>query len=173
MHAEIQQLVPELFWIWTLRQAMQISSSMQCQKPHHTLLHVENQDNPPSTTPTNAYERVIAAVGLKTNSLLMTCRVMVSAADGTSVKARAILDSTSSALFLSERLAQSLYLPRSNQNARIAGISHKFPIQSITTFNITAVRSSSKKIGVTAVIIPRVTCDLPPAVWTSWLSCRL
>ena len=104
------------------------------------------------------------AIGLKLNSLLMTCRILVSAPDGTSVEARAVLDSASSASFISERLAQSLCLPRSNQNARIsgiAGISHKSPIQSIATFNISAVRSSSKKIGVTAVIVPRVTCDLP------------
>ena len=37
----------------------------------------------------------------------------------------------------------------------ITGISHKSPIQSITTFNIAAVRSLGKKIGVTAVIFPR------------------
>jgi hypothetical protein len=89
---------------------------------------------------------------------------MVSALDGSSVEARAILDSASSASFISEHLTQSLCLPRYNQNARIsgiAGISHKSPAQSITTFDITAVRSSSEKIGVTAVVIPKVTCDLP------------
>ena len=94
----------------------------------------------------------------------MTCRVMVSAPDGSSVEARAILDSALSVSFISERLAQSLCLPRSNQNARISGIAgilHKSPIQSITTFHIAAAWSSSKKIGVTAVIVPRVTCDLP------------
>ena len=148
-----------------VRQCKSLHRCKKCQKPHHTLLHID--ETPPTPPPTNSAEKPVVsntAVGLKSNSLLMTCRVMVSAPDGSSVEARAILDSASSASFISERLAQSLCLPRCSQNARIsgiAGISHKSPIQSITTFDITAVRSSSEKIGVTAVIVPRVTCNLP------------
>ena len=151
-----------------VRQCKSLHRCKKCQKLHHTLLHVESQgETPPSLRPTNTTEKPVVsntAVGLKSNSLLMTCHVLVSAPDGSSIEARAILDSDSSASFISERLAQSLCLPRSNRNARISGItgiSHKSPIQSIATFNISAVRSSSKNIGVTAVIIPRVTCDLP------------
>ena len=105
-----------------------------------------------------------AATGLKTDCLLMTCRVLVGGPDGTTVEARAILDSASSVSFVSERLTQGLRLSRSSQNARIsgiAGLSHKSPIQSITNFSISAVKSASKKINVTAVVVPQVTCDLP------------
>ena len=151
-----------------VRQCKSLHRCKKCQKPHHTLLHVEGQgETPPTPPPTNTIEKPVVsntAVGLKSDSLLMTCRVLVSALDGSSIEARAILDSASSASFISERLAQSLCLPRSNRNARIlgiAGISHKSPIQSVATFNISAVRSSSKKISVTAVVVPRVTCDLP------------
>ena len=140
----------------------------RCQRPHHTVLHVDRQVTAPSSSlPTEASETPVvsnAAVELKSNSLLMTCHVMVTARDGSSIEARAILDCASSSSFVSERLAQSLCLPRCTQNARISGIggiSHKSPVQSVTTFDISAVRSSSKKIGVTAVIVPRVTCDLP------------
>ena len=127
-----------------VRQCKSLYRCKKCQKLHHTLLHIESQSETPPSTPTNTSEKPVVsstAIGLKSNSLLMTCRILVSAPDGTSVEARAVLDSASSASFISERLAQSLCLPRSNQNARISGIagSHKSPIQSIATFNISAV----------------------------------
>ena len=151
-----------------VKQCKSLHRCKRCQRPHHTMLHVDRQaPTPSSSLPAEGSETPVvsnAAVALKLNSLLMTCRVMVSAPDGSSIEARAILNSASSASFVSERLAQSLCLPRSTRNARISGIggiSHKSPVQSITTFDISAVRSSSKKIGVTAVVVPRVTCNLP------------
>ena len=74
-----------------------------CQKPHHTLLHAEAKEespspvqSPPSTTtpiPTHA------AMGIKSNLLLMTYCVLVKAPDGSYVEAQALLDSASSASF--------------------------------------------------------------------------
>ena len=104
------------------------------------------------------------AVQLKSNSLLMTCRVLVHAPDGTSVEARALLDNASSASFVSERLAQSLRLPRISQRAGIsgvAGLSHHTSNQSIANFKVSPVRSPLRKIDVAAIIVPKVTCDLP------------
>ena len=105
-----------------------------------------------------------AATGLETGSLLMTCRVLVHSPDGSSIDARAILDSASSASFISERLTQSLGLPRSTQSVKIsgiAGISHRSPSQFVANFSISAMRSLGKKMDVTAIVVPRVTCDLP------------
>ena len=100
---------------------VKISSHMP-QELHHTLLHVNNQNkNPPFSTLVNPAEKSVvsnAPVGLKSNSLLMTCHVLVSAPDGSSVEARVILDSASSASFVSECLAQSFSLSCSNQSAR-------------------------------------------------------
>ena len=90
----------------------------------------------------------------------MTCRVLVDAPDGSSVEARTILDSASSASFVSERLSQSLRLPHSRQGVQISGItglSHNSPHQAVASLTISAIRSPSKKFNVTAV----VTCDLP------------
>ena len=92
------------------------------------------------------------------------CRVLVDAPDDSSVEARAILDSVSSASFVSQRLSQSLRLPRSRQGVQIsgiAGLSHNSPLQAVASLSISAVRSPSKKLKVTAVIVPCVTCDLP------------
>ena len=147
----------------------------RCQKPHHMLLHLETRNDgvreptsdPPtrgpgchSTTPVTTN----ATVGIQSNMLLMTSYVTVEAPDGTSVCARALLDSASSASFVSERLAQSLKLSRTSQNTRIsgvAGLTHKTPVQSIANFSLSSTHSPNLKIGVTAIVVPRVTRDLP------------
>ncbi len=140
-----------------------------CQRPHHTLLHVEanggNPDTPvPASPPANQLLNH-AATTLKSNALLMTCLIRVSSATGpSSLEARAILDSASSVSFISEHLAQSLHLPRSHQVAQIsgvAGLSHKSPSQSVANFVVSSVQPSGAKFDVTGVVVPRVTCDLP------------
>ena len=53
---------------------------------------------------------------------------------------------------------------RTNQSIRISGIgglSHKAPIQSVSSFRITSVQSSARVFEINAVVIPRVSCDLP------------
>ena len=70
----------------------------------------------------------------------------------------------SSASFVSERLAQTLRLPRHSQSASItgvAGITHYSSSQSITNFSISPLKASQTKLGVTAIIVPEVTRDLP------------
>ena len=104
------------------------------------------------------------AVRLKSNALLMTCHVSVLTPDGSSVEARALLDNASSASFVSERLVQSLSLPRFNQHVRVSGIggvSQRAPIQSVSNFQISPVGPNERRIGISAVIVPKVTCDLP------------
>ena len=113
-----------------VKQCKSLHRCQKCQKPHHTLLHVENKEPPPPppSTATNVPDPTInpvhvhATTGVTSNSLLMTCRILVDAPDGTSVEARALLDCASSASFISERLTQSLCLPRSSQNVRISSV---------------------------------------------------
>ena len=150
-----------------VKQCRSLHRCRKCQKPHHTLLHVQEPPPPPPSAPATDLAinsvPVHTATGVASNSLLMTCRILVDAPDGTSVEARALLDCASSASFISERLAQSLCLPRSSQNVRIsgvAGLSHGSPSQSITNFSVSS-RPPGKKISVTAIIVQRVTCDLP------------
>ena len=139
----------------------------RCQKPHHTLLHVEaDKREPESGSPPSPVNPVISntATGLKSNCLMMTCRILIDAPDGSPVEARTLLDSASMASFISERIAQSLCLPRSHQNAKIsgvAGLSHNSPLQAIAHFSISPIQAPTRKLQVAAVIVPRVTCDLP------------
>ena len=101
-----------------VKQCKSLHRCKVCQRPHHTLLHVDTRDNqsnaPPSSDTTVKPVTSNAAAGLTSNTLLMTCRILIDAPDGSSVEARAILDSASSASFVSERLSQALCLPRSH-----------------------------------------------------------
>ena len=150
-----------------VNQCKSLQRCRKCQKPHHTLLHDETPSAaPPPGSSTVSINPITShvAMGIKSNFLLMTCNVMVSSPDGTSLKARALLDSASSTSFVSERLAQCLHLPRSSQNAQIsgvAGLTRNSSIQSIANFGVCSTYSPARKIDVVAVVVPRVTCDLP------------
>ena len=140
-----------------------------CQRPHHTMLHL---DSPSRSDPKRSSAQEDTSVGshtttctrLKSNVLLMTCRVMITSPDGSTVEARALIDNASSSSFISERLVHSLCLPRLQQSIRVSGIgglSHKPPLQSVTSFQLSSLQPSGKKVNVTAIVVPKVTCDLP------------
>ena len=140
-----------------------------CQKPHHTLLHIERGE-PPSASPasdssnTSTPVSTLTAMRIRSNTLLMTCSVQVSAPDGSTMTARALLDSASSASFISDRLARALNLPRSHQITHIsgvAGITKSTPLQSIATLSINTSRPPGERIDLTAIVVPKVACELP------------
>ena len=94
----------------------------------------------------------------------MTCRVLIKARDGSSMEVRALLDNASSASFVSERLAEHLQLPRSPQSVCIFGIAGSFPrtpIQSVASLRISPLYGSNREINLTAIVLPKITCDLP------------
>ena len=96
----------------------------------------------------------------------MTCQLLVESPEGVTVEVRGILDSASSASFVSERIAQSLRLKRSSCNTRISGIgglSLSPFTQSVATFTIAPSHCPSKRMNLSAIVVPRVTCDLPVA----------
>ena len=115
--------------------------------------HVDAKAESPATTvsgPPHPHGALInpvlahVASGLASNSLLMTCRIVVNVPDGSTVEARALLGCASSASFVLERLTQSL-----NYDNHWCC----WPFSSMS--------SPSEKFDVTAVVVPRVTCDLP------------
>ena len=61
-------------------------------------------------------------------------------------------------------LHPSLSLSRSSRSVRIcgvAGLTHKSPTQSVAEFSVSPIQPSGKKFDVTAIVVPRVTCNLP------------
>ena len=94
----------------------------------------------------------------------MTCRVLVFAPDGSAIEARALLDNGSTSSFISERLVQSLRLPRSQRSVCVSGIAGSMvgsTLRSIANLQISSTHSNGRKIDLTAVVLPKVTCDLP------------
>ena len=107
----------------------------------------------------------VAQTGSKSRQvLLMTCRVSGRSPDGHTTQARALLDSASSTSFISERLAQHLHLSRLHrlaQIAGIAGISHQSLSQSVVHFSVAPVWSVGMAHEIEAMVLPKVTSDLP------------
>ena len=137
-----------------------------CQGLHHSFLHLPAKEPTPSnfTLPPNVKAPSHLTTSIKPNSLLMTCRVMVTSPRGLSAQARGLLDSASSVSFISERLAQGLNLPRTHETlsfSGVAGLSHKSRTQQVTTFTISSTSPGGEMISVSAIIVPKVTCDLP------------
>ena len=100
-----------------VRQCKSLHRCHKCQKPHHSLLHVEPRDSPPTQPPPQ--------------------------------------------------------FPRTHQNLQIsgvAGLSHATPSHSIVQFAISPVSSPADKSRVSAIVVPRVTCDLPVKPVTPQLS---
>ena len=94
----------------------------------------------------------------------MTCQVMVESPNGSFMKIRALLDSGSSASFISERVVQSLRLQRIKQGVSVSGIGGsplEMKINTVTTFKLHPVVGKKGSIDVTALVVPRVTSDLP------------
>ena len=93
----------------------------------------------------------------------MTCQVRVTSPDGHSSMARGLLDSASSASFITERLAQRLHLPLRHHEMKISnigGASTKSP-QGMVDFKITSLGSEGKTLHVEALVLPKLTSVLP------------
>ena len=70
-----------------VKQCKSLHRCRKCQKQHHTLLHIESKEPPPTPTTAPASDSIVNSVpvhtttGITSNSLLMTCRVLVDAPD--------------------------------------------------------------------------------------------
>ena len=139
------------------------SMCKKCTKKHHTLLHRDADSVPQKKTQTDGKEEShVAALNVSEQVLLMTCKVKVTAADGSSTIARALIDPGSSASFVHERLAQLLRLPRKNKNATIEGVAGASTrTRGSVWFQVSGVEDDSEKVGVEAYVLKKITKDLP------------
>ena len=147
-----------------VKQCKSVHKCRECQRPHHTLLHADSKEDAKTKTPTDKSVSSNTATKTNCNSLLMTCKVMVTSPSGHSTEARALLDSGSSACFVSNSLSKRLHLPRSSQSVTIsgiAGITHSRSNHATTTFHISSMHRPRRQIEVSAIIVPQVTCNLP------------
>ena len=151
-----------------VRNCKSLSRCKMCQKSHHTLLHIgdatsTSADNS-SASPASIQVPTHTAIKLKSSALLMTCHVLVTVPNGSRVEARGLLDNASSTSFVSECLTQSLGLPWVRQNVRVLGIAGTSPTpvtHCIATLQISPAYCNRRNIELTAIVLQRVTCDLP------------
>lgn len=147
-----------------VKQCKSLHHCKTCQKPHHTLLHIDNAPTssiPPSSFKPDSKITLIpsnTSANLAQNSLLMTCRILVEAPNGSKVKARALLGFASSALFVSERLVKGLCLPRRHQNTTISGVAGliRNSLQALANLTILSMQTDCK-FNLTAIVVPRVS----------------
>ena len=140
----------------------------KCEKPHHTWLHIE-QTSGAKEPKTPATEQGVASIHIsqvrnRQQVLLMTCQVQVIAPDGSTSRVRALLDSASSASFITERLTQRLRLPRRHHGIKISGIGgarSKIAVRGTVQFGITRVGQKGKTLNVEAMVLPKITSNLP------------
>ena len=147
------------------RNCKSLHKCRECQRPHHTLLHVESTTPSPVVNPSPVHDVISnTAAAVKSTSLLMTCQVVVYSPSGFSMKARALLDPGSSASFISDRLSRSIRLSRRTTLAQISGIAGISPAGSahpLVDFSISPPSHPKTKLSVSAIVIPIVTRDLP------------
>ena len=92
----------------------------------------------------------------------MTCKVKVTAPDGSSTIARALIDPGSSTLFVNERIAQHLRLTHRKKNVMVEGVGGiTTPTGGSVWFQVSGIYDDAEKIGVEAYVLKKVTKDLP------------
>ena len=95
-------------------------------------------------------EAHVAALSVSEQVLLMTCKVKVTAPNGSSTIARALIDPGSSTSFVHvhERIAQLVHLPRIKKNVMVEGVGGTTtPTRGSVWFQVSGVEDDAEKIG--------------------------
>ena len=94
--------------------------------------------------------------------LLITCRVKVTASDGSVTQARPLLDCAASTSLVQECLVQMLHFPRRHSNFTRKGVAGcNVRPKGNASFKMAGEQGGVKQIEVEASVLPKVMCDLP------------
>ena len=145
----------------------------KCRGKHHSMLHLDNKTEPAPPPPksvnsgTPPTQKVVShfANGRQGSVLLMTCQVMVQGPDGSKMQARALLDPGSEMSFITERIAQQLRLPRRHgpMVACLGGATPQIKPKGLVTVRVTGKNRNGRTQSIDAVVLRRITCDIPAA----------
>ena len=152
----------------------------ECCKPDNSLMHIappkreeemRSAKKPPKEDTTVVSTHVSQLQNCR-QVLLMTCRIKIVGPDGSTIQDRVLLDSASSTSFITERLAQRLRLVRRSHRVKISGIgatSNQPSSRGVTNFSITRPDDKGKIVPVEALILSKITSNLPlhPVSWDS------
>ena len=141
-----------------------------CQKKHSTLLHEyrtstasPSQTQPPLQTNAATHSAVNGPAAPMTENLLMTSQVNLTGPTGTSLTARALLDSGSTVSLLSNKLMKTLSLKKTNSSISIEGVGStktatQHPISQVT-LSSSYMKEWSREITIAGM--DKVTRELP------------
>ncbi len=157
--------------------ANQCQSAQRCKNcngTHHTLLHHDKGKSGRETSSKSAnadqsrktsVEKVTSnfSNGNQGSVLLMTCQVIIESPNGSTARARALLDSGSEASFITERLAQQLCLSR-RRGPMITCIGETTPHirpKGLVDIGVTDVHQTSKVHSVQDLVLSKITSKTP------------
>ena len=157
--------------------ANQCQSSQRCKKchgMHHTLLHHDKGKSGRETLSKSAnadlskkstVDKVASNFSNRSQGsvLLMTCQVVIRGPNGSTARARALLDSGSEASFITERLAQQLRLAR-RRGPMITCIGETTPHirpKGLVDIDVTDVHQTGKVHSVQALVLTKITSNTP------------
>ncbi|XP_071578243.1 uncharacterized protein [Temnothorax nylanderi] len=148
-----------------------------CQKPHHTLLHVDSDFSPKTeeVTPATEMPKAVDAKTSEVNSLfasskttrsyalLATAWITVSSPLGRSVIVRALLDQGSEMSFITEKLAQCLRLKRVRMPTSVSAVGcvHAGTYQHAAQVNISPRNKQTPAFSTHALILNSLTAYAP------------
>ncbi|XP_051864261.1 uncharacterized protein LOC127566283 [Drosophila albomicans] len=153
-----------------LRECTSAHNCFTCKGRHNTLLHrgdtahngassssnIQSTPNPTATNVQNFFANNAQNVLLGT-AVINVCHL------GTTYTARALLDSGSEAIFISERLFQRIKLPFQSVRAQVSGLNHAVAAQSqkLCHFSIGSPTKPRLHIETSAFVIPQLAGKLP------------
>lgn len=139
-----------------------------CSQPHNTLLCSKNSSETNSGTQaegenTSTISSNNTIVPASQGVLLPTAIVYVQDINGTSQKCRLLIDSASQGTFIRESFVNLLKLKRNHANVSVDGISSQKVgrVTGSVQLQITSLFYKNACITTDALIIPKITCDLP------------
>ncbi|XP_063931166.1 uncharacterized protein LOC135143218 [Zophobas morio] len=133
----------------------------KCNRRHNTLLHIESQPQPSSSTMSNC------AQILSKNVILSTTQILATGANNKGIKFRSLLDNGSVSNFITERAVQKLGLKNIHKiNLPLIGIACKSSIISkAVSVKISSI-SNSFKAYLDFLIVPEITGNVPAQSFT-------
>ena len=138
----------------------------KCQKPHHSWLHNEKEADKQTkqVSPSNQKPGTVTHHSQFGGCypVVLTCQVQIVKADGSTTKARALLDSGSSTSLIMESVAKRLRLQLWHPFMKVDGIGGPTTwlfLRGMVHLNISNYRW--KTLAVEVVVLPKVTTNLP------------
>lgn len=152
---------------------------IKCGRKHHTTIHkptgADKENNFDSTKTTAPQESVTKpgpsqVLHVNTNSdlatscvLLATAQILIINQKGSILQIRALIDQGSEVTLITERVVQTLRLPRSHSSTPLVGVGGQssYKTRGVTSFKVTAIHENAEQLELSAHILTKLTNAIP------------